>query len=134
MSFINRELFSGACLRETRRARLVRGTLRFAGGAEIAIVVRNLSERGLGVSCRTAPPAPGEVVVISLPGSPDVDGIVRWTRETAFGVELTGTVDPAEIAAALQREAARLQEESGWTVNARHRVHTPRQTGPRRRI
>jgi len=134
MSFINRDPFSGTPSRDSRRARLVRGTLRFASGTQIAIVVRNLSERGLGVSCRTAPPAPGETVVISLPGSPDLDGVVRWTRDTTFGIELTGTVDHADIAAALQREQARMQAQNDWTVSSLHRVHKPIQTGPRRRI
>jgi hypothetical protein len=134
MSFVNRELFSGRPLRDTRRARLVRGSLRFVSGTQIPIVIRNLSERGLGVSCRTAPPAPGETVVVSLPGSPDLDGVVRWTRDNTFGIELTGSVDAQEIAAALQREQARVMEQSDWTVSTVHRVTAPRQTGPRRRV
>ena len=134
MSFINKELFSGVPLRDTRRARLVRGTLRFANGTQIPIVIRNLSERGLGVSCRTAPPQPGETVVVTLPGSPALDGIVRWTQDMTFGIELTGSVDAEEIASALLREQARLLEKSDWTVSSLHRIHTPRETGPRRRI
>ena len=132
MSFMNRELFSGTPLRDTRRSRLVRGTLRFASGTEIPVVIRNLSERGLGMSCRTAPPQPGETVVVTLPGSPDLDGVVRWTQDTAFGVELTGQVDAEEIAAGLQREQARVMGKSDWTVSTLHRIHTPRESGPKR--
>jgi hypothetical protein len=134
MSFISKDLFAGVPLRDTRRARLVRGTLRFASSTQIPIVIRNLSERGLGVSCRTAPPQPGETVVVTLPGSPELDGIVRWTQDMTFGIELTGSVDTQEIASALQREQARLLEKSDWTVSSLHRIHAPRETGPRRRI
>jgi len=134
MSFINRELFSGTPLRDTRRARLVRGTLRFASGTQIPIVIRNLSERGLGISCRTAPPQVGERVVVTLPGSAELDGVVRWTQDTTCGIELTGMVDAEEIAAALQREQARLLEKTDWQVASLHRIEAPRATGPRRRI
>jgi hypothetical protein len=134
MSFINREPLSGAALRDVRRARLVRATLRFASGVEIPVVVRNLSERGLGVSCRTAPPARGEAVTVILPGSGEIGGVVRWTRDTTFGLELTGKVDPADIASALQREAAQGQEAGDWVVSRRHRVVAPPSYGPRRRV
>jgi hypothetical protein len=134
MSFMNRDLFSGAPLRDTRRARLVRGTLRFASGTEIPIVIRNLSERGLGVSCRTAPPQPGEAVVVTLPGSGELDGVVRWTQDTTFGIELTGLIDAQDIAAALQREQARVMEQSDWTVSSLHRIHAPKKGGLKRPI
>lgn len=134
MSFMNRELFTGAPLRDTRRARLVRGTLRFANGTQIPIVIRNLSERGLGISCRTAPPQVGETVKVTLPGSEELDGVVRWAQETTCGIELTGQVNAEDIAAALQREQARLLEKSDWQVASLHRIDAPKVTGPRRRI
>ena len=92
MSFINRELFSGTPLRDTRRARLVRGTLRFANGRQIPIVIRNLSERGLGISCRTAPPQVGEFVCVTLPGSAELDGVVRWAHGGKFDEDVYRTL------------------------------------------
>ncbi len=134
MSFMSREPVGGELLREKRRARLVRGTMRLTSGTEIAIVIRNLSERGLGVTSRGVPPIPGEKVTICLPGSPELPGVVRWTRNTAFGVELTGAVDPAEISATLQRELARMQEQTEWKVSSLHRINAPNTQGPRRRV
>jgi hypothetical protein len=134
MSFMNREPLSGTLLREQRRARLVRATLRFSSGTEVPVMVRNLSERGLGLSCRTAPPARGEAVTIVLPGSGDLAGVVRWTRDTTFGVELTGKVDLADVATALQREVAQTQQQGDWVVSRLHRTTAQPSHGPRRRV
>jgi hypothetical protein len=134
MSFMDRDMLSGAPSREDRRARLVRGCLRQANGAVIPIVIRNLSERGLGVTCKSAPPARGEAVFVTLPGSSELPGVVRWTRNTAFGIELTCAVDATEIAGAIKRKIGRLQQAADWKVSSLHRVHTPHATGPRRRI
>jgi hypothetical protein len=133
MSFMDRELLSGTPQREVRRARLVRGTLRFANGTVIPIMIRNLSERGLGITCKTRPPARGEAVMITLPGSPDLDGVVRWVRDRDFGVELTGAVDADELATAIRAEIARIKESTEWQVSRLHRVETPVPT-PRRII
>ena len=96
--------------------------------------MRNLSERGVGVTAKDKPPAIGELVTIRLHGSDDLAGVVRWVRNNAFGVELTRNLDTDAISATLQRQLARLQEQSDWTVSARHRVNTPLSNGPRRRV
>jgi hypothetical protein len=131
MAFMDRELLSGTPQRDIRRARLVRGTLRFANGTVIPILVRNLSERGLGVTCKTRPPARGETVLITLPGSPELDGVVRWVRDRDFGIELAGSVDADELATAIRAEIARIKEAADWEVSTLHRVHNPVST-PRR--
>jgi hypothetical protein len=131
MSFMDREQLSGTPLREERRARLVRGTLRFANGTVIPILVRNLSERGLGMNCKTRPPVRGESVLITLPGSPELEGVVRWVRDRDFGVELSDSVDGEELATAIREEIARMKEAAEWKVSSLHRVHTP-VTNPRR--
>jgi hypothetical protein len=134
MSFMDRDLVSGTPVREDRRARLVRGSLRLSDGTVIPIVVRNLSERGLGVTCKGGPPLRGQAVIVTLPGTPELDGVVRWTRGNDFGVELTGLVDAEELATAIRREIARMKEAGDWVVSSRHRVRMPHTTGPRRRI
>jgi predicted RNase H-like HicB family nuclease len=134
MSFMDRDPPSGALLREKRGARLVRASLRLANGATMPIVVRNLSERGIGVTCKTTPPARGEVVHVTLPGSSEMQGVVRWSRDGGFGIELSGPVDANSIAETIQRELARMQEATDWQVSTLHRVHTPLSHGPRRRV
>jgi hypothetical protein len=134
MSFMDRDLVPESATREPRRARLIRATLRLADGSTMAIVVRNLSERGIGVTCKGATPFPGSTVHITMPGSPELQGIVRWAREGAFGIELTGSVDAQTLEEAVQRELHRQQEASGWKVSTMHRVNTPRPTNLRRLI
>lgn len=134
MSFMDRELLSGTPQREDRRARLVRGSLRLANGTVIAILVRNFSERGLGLTCKGKPPLRGEAVTITLPGSSDLQGVVRWSRENGFGVELAGVVDARDLETVIRAEIARAQDAADWKVSARHRVHTPLSIGPPRRI
>lgn len=132
MSFMDHVPVGPAPTRDQRRARLVRGTLRLTGGREVAVVVRNVSERGLGLSCRSVPPLTGERVTICLPGSPELAAVVRWVRNTSFGVELVDTVDPDDLAATLQREIARIKEATDWKVSRRHHVVAPPATTPRR--
>jgi hypothetical protein len=133
MSFMDSEPITGTPLREERRARLVRGTLRCANGDVIAILVRNLSDRGLGMTCKARPPKRGDSVIITLPGLQDLDGTVRWVRDNAFGVELNGAVDNDDIATAIRTEIARVKEAGEWKVSSLHRVHTP-VSSPRRII
>lgn len=134
MAFMDRNGVSGVPLRDERRARLVRATLRMASGTVIPVVVRNLSEQGLGVTCKSAPPSVGEVVHITLPGSRQMQGVVRWRRATALGIELTGSVDANSITEAIQQEIARAQVATDWKVSSLHRTTTPAAPGPRRRI
>ena len=127
MSFMDHGPVEPAPTRELRRARLVRGTLRLSGGREVGIVVRNMSERGLGLTCRTVPPLTGERVIVCLPGNPDLPAVVRWVRNTSFGVELTET-----LSASLQREIARAHDATDWTVSRLHRVTQAPPPAPRR--
>ncbi|WP_028639557.1 PilZ domain-containing protein [Novosphingobium acidiphilum] len=134
MSFIDRELVSRSLLREDRRARLVRATLRLTNGTTIPVVVRNLSERGIGVTCKTTSPPQGEVVHVTLPGSSEMQGVVRWSGKGGFGIELSGPVDAKSIARTIQSEITRFHETTDWQVSTLHRVTAPRSNGPRRRV
>jgi hypothetical protein len=133
MSFMDREQLSGIPQREERRARLVRGSLRMANGTVIPILVRNLSERGLGMACKTKPPQRGEAVIVTLPGSPELDGVVRWVRDRDFGVALQEAIDIDELYATIREEIARARDAAEWDVRAQHRVQVPHSV-PRRVI
>ena len=131
---MDREPLPGSALRDPRKARLIRATLRLADNSSMAVVVRNLSERGIGVTCKGATPRAGTLVHVTMPGSPELPGVVRWARDGAFGIELTGAIDPQELEDAVQRELQRQQEATEWKVSARHRVTTPRPVNLRRLV
>lgn len=133
MSFMDRELVSGIPLRENRRARLVRATLHRADASEVGVMVRNISDRGLGISGRTNPPPVGETVKITLPGSPALAGTVRWVRGNNFGIELDQPIDPAHFAENVSKAIAQ-QYDTQWSVKSLHRVPPQRSIGKPRLI
>ncbi len=121
-------------IREDRRARLIRGSLKLDCGAVIPLVVRNLSTRGLGVRCLANPPALDRAVKISLPGSPELDGVVRWKSCANIGIELGDAVDLEALATTIRVELARSLHGPDWTVSRLHHVATNSSTGSRRTI
>lgn len=73
------------------RERRTRGCARFAlvdaQGGEIAVIVRDLSSRGLSAVARGQPPALDEVVLARLEDGRELWGLVRWQDGNRFGVE-----------------------------------------------
>lgn len=123
-----------SAVRQNRQARLVSGTLRLDDGATVPLIVRNLSARGLGVRCLGTPPAMNQPVIITLPGSPELDGVIRWESGADLGVELSDTVDLPALAVAIRNEIARLHKAPDFVVKPQHRVRAPQLSGPRRAI
>lgn len=112
--------------REHRRARIVRATLITDNGEERDVIVRNLSEFGLGITSRSVAPARGDTVIVLLPGDVRVHGTVRWVKGQAFGVALDDQLETGAVEAALQKKAVEPQPVGQWKIEDRHRVHTPR--------
>lgn len=133
MSFMDRDMVPGEQLRESRRARLLRATLRRADQTEAPVMVRNISERGLGISCRANAPWVGEAISITLPGSPALAGVVRWSRGANYGIELEMPINPDHFAEAASKAIAQ-QYDMQWSVKSLHRVPAPRSIGKPRPI
>lgn len=95
-------------------------------GEERDVIVRNLSEFGLGLTSRSAAPQKGETVITKLPGDVHVHGTIRWVKGQAFGIALDDRLDPAAVEEALQRRTSAPAEAASWTIEDRHRVYTPR--------
>ncbi|WP_225206137.1 PilZ domain-containing protein [Novosphingobium huizhouense] len=112
--------------REHRRARILRATLVTLAGHSHEVIVRNLSDFGLGMTCRTIAPEKGESVTVRLPGDITVHGTVRWVTGQAFGVALDDKLEADAIEAALQRKSSEPTAAPGWQIEDRHRVYTPR--------
>ena len=110
-------------VRAQRQPRIVRARLIHRDGEVQDIVIRNISEAGLGASAR------GPVVV--LPGEQEVSGIVRWFGGDTFGMRLEHPLDMDALGRALQRQAHVAQVSGEWKVETRHRVYTP-QSDPSR--
>lgn len=91
---------------------------------EADIVIRNISERGIGASAADAPPTPGSSVSIILPDGQVRAGAVRWVRGRNFGIELTEDLQVEVVA--LSRPAAAGESQPEWKIKPLHKVHTPR--------
>lgn len=74
-------------LRERRRRRCMRFALTDSSGAEIAVIVRDISAHGLSAAALGASPALNEVVRARLQDGRELWGLVRWREENLFGVE-----------------------------------------------
>ncbi|MGF7156586.1 hypothetical protein GGR40_004384 [Novosphingobium gossypii] len=74
-------------LRERRRKRCTRFALTDSHGAEIAVIVRDISSRGLSAAAAGTPPALNDVVRARLEDGRELWGLVRWSEGNLFGVE-----------------------------------------------
>ncbi|EZP82236.1 putative signal transduction protein [Novosphingobium resinovorum] len=74
-------------LRERRRRRCTRFALTDSRGGEIAVIVRDISSRGLSAAASGEPPRLNEVVRATLEDGREVWGLVRWREGNLFGVE-----------------------------------------------
>ena len=118
-------------VRAARQPRIVRARLLHRDGEMQDIVIRNVSDTGLGASARGPAPVRGEHIAVLLPGEQEVTGIVRWFGGHTFGMQLDTPLDLEALSRALQRQAHVAQVSGEWRVETRHRVITP-QTDPSR--
>ena len=118
-------------VRAQRQPRIVRARFVHRDGEVQDIVIRNISETGLGASARGPAPVRGERILVVLPGEQEVTGIVRWFGGHTFGMLLDHPLDMDALGRALQRQAHVAQISGEWKVETRHRVVTP-QSDPSR--
>ena len=117
-----------------RERRLIRGELRCDRLGTIELLIRNVSRRGIGATCRSLPPMPGEAVMVRMPDGQVVSGTVRWARDQAFGIVLDEPFDVAALNSTLQQMKAIAEKNARWEVKSKHRVSawTPDQNALRR--
>lgn len=77
--------------RERRRSKCARFALTDSRGIEIAVMVRDISSKGLSAAALGTPPALNEVVRARLEDGAEVWGLVRWSEGNLFGVEFDVT-------------------------------------------
>lgn len=93
--------------RAPRQRTLIAARLLRVGMPEHAVIVRNVSVRGMCLAVRGALhhdlPLANEIVAIRLPENVEHLAEVRWTDDREFGVELFATLDVEELGAANRR-------------------------------
>lgn len=111
--------------RAVRQPHIIRARLAHRDGELQDIVIRNISETGIGASARGPAPVRGERVTVRLPGDQEVSGLVRWYSGHTFGMVLDAPLDKEALAQALQRQAHVAQVSGEWRVENRHKVVSP---------
>ena len=79
-----------------REGRLLKAQMQHPKLGIVDILIRNISEAGLGGRCIHGV-EPGEWVKILLPNLPTVDGMIVWRMGDGFGVRLSAPIDPADV-------------------------------------
>lgn len=79
-----------------RQRRLLKARMRHPRLGEIDILVRDVSEHGLGGRCESELTV-GESVVIALPDCAPAVGQIAWRKGQAFGVKLDTPINPATV-------------------------------------
>ena len=125
MSFMPSIPPTDGTVRNARQPLIIRAKLIHRDGKEQDIVIRNLSECGMGACARGPAPVRGEHITIILPGGQEVKGLVRWFSGHTFGMQLETMLDFEELSLGLQRQAHIAKTSSEWRVESRHRVYTP---------
>ncbi len=82
--------------REPRMAKLIALNLSSARYSNVKIIVRNLSQHGLGARADIEL-LPCERVVVHLPNGQDIGAIVRWVRKNTFGLSLDERIEPEHL-------------------------------------
>lgn len=81
-------------LREQRVGKMFLARLHSVRLADQEIMIRNISEHGLGARCKGAVPEPGEEVRIEMEVYGNVEGVVRWAKGNLIGVALSTGINP----------------------------------------
>jgi hypothetical protein len=118
MSFIDYEIVPADEARSQRQRRLIRAQLTDSFGAICDAVIRNVSEKGIGVSGQGVPLLRGSTVTITIPQGMVMSGTVRWIENSAFGIELDSPIDLQTLADVIQRKQKPASQDAHWEVRS----------------
>jgi hypothetical protein len=86
-----------------RQRRLLKAKMLHPRLGMVEILVRDVSEQGIGGKC-TSDIGPGDQVVIYLADCPGAVGTIAWRNGQAFGVRLNDAIDPSVVKSPPQQE------------------------------
>ena len=107
--------------RKPRQCRLFRARMFNDRLPGVDIIIRNISDRGIGAVSRGSPPMKGETFSILLPHCEEATGLVRWVDNLSFGFELDLDSDFQALRDAMQRQIETDAASNAWEVRRLHR-------------
>jgi hypothetical protein len=122
MSYLDNNFVPNEEMRSPRQRRLIRAQMTDRFGANYDIVIRNVSEKGVGASMQGVPPLRGSEVTIMIPQGMAMQGTIRWVDGSAFGIELEQAIDLQTLTDVIQRKHQTINREAQWEVRRLHQV------------
>jgi len=124
MSYVEHIFVPADESRTPRQRRLIRAEITDSFGAKYDVVIRNVSEKGVGASMQVVPPLKGSVVTVMIPQGMAMKSTVRWIEGTACGIELENPIDLQTLTDVIQRKHQTAKREGQWEVRNLHQVNS----------
>ena len=86
------------------------------------IVIRNVSEKGVGATMQGVPPLRGSAVTVLIPQGLSMAGKVRWVDGSGFGIELDSPIDLQTLTDVMARKQQTARCEAQWEVRSLHQI------------
>ena len=121
--------------RDPRKNQLLRASLHVGPGQVADVLVRNMSEMGVGGLMRSDHQLrQGQSVTIRLADDLSRQGTVKWTKASKFGIELSERIGVSKIRELLESKTS--AKGGQWTVSRLHKVSSepPRPSGQQRPV
>jgi hypothetical protein len=123
MSYLNTSIVAvDACARDLRQIKLIRASLFSSRLGNQEIVIRNISNRGLGAVVKGLPPMAGERITVNLPVDYDANGTVTWVNGKSFGIALDCEISLQVLGDFIVRQNEKATAKAAWEVKRMHRV------------
>ena len=122
MSYLDHNFVPAEGARLPRQRRLIRAQMTDGFGMNYDIVIRNVSEKGLGATMQGVPPIRGSEVTVRIPQGMAMAGTVRWVDGSGFGVELHDPIDLQMLTDIMQRKQQTASHEAHWEVRSLHQI------------
>ena len=116
-----------------RTSRLIRAQLRDCRNVKFDILIRNVSEQGIGGIARGHILEQVENVTVLFKEDSMMEGTVAWIDGDRFGIKLANKLDVAVLSELVQKKQGMNQTESTWEVRRLHKVDAPK-VGTLRRV
>jgi hypothetical protein len=124
MSYLDHNFVPADDSRSPRQRRLVRAHMTDSFGETSDIVIRNVSEKGLGASSQGTLPLRGSTVTITIPQGMTMTGEVRWIADKSFGVKFDEGLDLDKLTQIIQRKQESVNRQGHWEVRSLHQIDT----------
>ncbi|MCX7676383.1 MAG: hypothetical protein N2Z59_03290 [Alteraurantiacibacter sp.] len=122
MSYLDHSFPPAEDARLPRQRRLIRAHMSDGFGLNYDIVIRNVSERGVGATMQGVPPIRGSAVTLRIPHGMTMTGTVRWVEGSSFGVELDHPIDLQMLTDVMQRKQQSASQAAQWEVRRLHQI------------